>query len=128
MSGLSLAPQVLGDERAPEVSRRVGSPRFPSGAGRNRPLLRQEDGPGRRPAGVCPWKVAGALGAAAFFPERNLCQPPLIMSLQEKVQLLFECVGGFLSDQRALKNGGKTQQSCVRFPSFSAGGCGVSCY
>lgn len=95
MSGSSLAPQVLGEERAPEVSRRVGSPGFPSGAGRSRPLLRPEDSPGRRPAGVCPWKVAGALGAAASFPERNLCQPPLIMSLQEKVQLLFEMCWGF---------------------------------
>lgn len=33
MSGLSLAPQVLGDERAPEVSRRVGSSGFPRGQG-----------------------------------------------------------------------------------------------
>ena len=47
----------------------------PLGAGRSRPLLSQEDGPARLPAGVCPWRVAGALGAAASLPESNLVAP-----------------------------------------------------
>ena len=90
MSGLSLAPQVLGDERAPEVSRRVGSSGFPRGQG----------AAGRCSARRTAWapscwclSLEGGRSprCGPLFPRDELMSAaPYVMSLQEKVQLLSE--------------------------------------